>query len=799
MLDCYIKLYICIQKRSSVKFYLSDSDRLNKLVIVSINSFMKKYRNLIFYASTIGAFSIFIYFILISGENKLSETGVGQDLSNHMSSWETFIHSLNESIAYPLAILLLQIVVILFAVRIFGWICQKLGQPTVIGEIIAGIVLGPSLLGLYFPEISAGLFPITSLSNIQFLSQIGLILFMFIVGMELDIKALKNKAQDAVLISHASIIFPFALGILFAYFTYDEFTHDHTDFISFALFMGIAMSITAFPVLARIVHERGINKTALGPIIITCAAIDDITAWCILAAVIAVVKAGSFTSSIFTLITAIIYVIAMFKIVRPILKSIADSQASRKSVSKSMMGIFFIVLFLSAYATEVIGIHALFGAFLAGVIMPPNMSFRNLVTEKIEDVSLTLLLPLFFVYTGLRTEIGLLNSPHLWLVCFFIIIVAITGKFWGSALAARFVKTNWKDSLTIGVLMNTRGLMELVVLNIGLDLGILTPEIFAMMVVMALATTFMTSPLLSLIDRIFKNKITEEDSLKQKKYKILVSFENSDMGRKLLFIANCFIRKRKSHSELTMLHISEGDMLYQHNEDEDENEIFRPVIDEANSLQQTIVPVYKIASNTHANVAKMANKDDYDFLLIGHKGSIFSRNVFGRVLGFSNKLINMPQYIISKLSNQKKWRNTILAPVIDEGTRAIISKSDMPVGIFIDKGLIGIRNVFVPIVDEDDIFIGEFMERLAENSYVRITLWDSIGLADKSIEFTKSVRAIKSVNPYLFQLWNNNIPIDSDILKKQDLMMISLNSWKKLDSKGIKWVKDAPSALILAD
>jgi hypothetical protein len=464
--------------------------------------------------------------------------------------------------------------------------------------------------------------------------------------------------------------------------------------------------------------------------------------------------------------------------------------------------VFFLILFLSAYATEVIGIHALFGAFLAGVIMPPNLNFRNLFTEKIEDVSLVLLLPLFFVFTGLRTEIGLLNEPGLWMICGGIVFLAIFGKTMGSAIAARFVGNNWKDSLTIGALMNTRGLMELVVLNIGLDLGILTPKVFAMMVVMALTTTFMTSPLLSIIDKVFKKKQADTDLVQEDKYKILVWFQSPEMGRKLMFVANSFIRKKQAGSELTMLHLSEGNLLYQYGIEEEEEEMFKPVEEEAHSLQQSFIPVFKVVGDTNNSVAKIANKGDYDFLLIGYQGSVLSDNVLGRFLGFSNRILHLPNYLLTKLGNQKKWSRMLLAP-LDEGQRTIVSKSDMPVGIFvdrgIDKGLVSMRNIFVPILDEDDIFVGDFMERLAENSYVRITLWDAIGLMDTSMDFIKSVRAIKAINPYLFQLWNNNIPIDSDILKKQDLIMISLNSWKELDSRNPKLMKDAPSTLVLTN
>lgn len=754
---------------------------------------MKKYRNLIFYISVLGIFLIIIYLIIKFGQFHFG-TVTSKGIIGGSTAWSNFLSHLKDDIMQPMATLIMQIIVILVTVRIFGWICKKIGQPTVVGEILAGVVLGPSLLGLYFPEAFDFIFPASLLGNISFLSQIGLILFMFIVGMELNLRTLKNKANNALIISHTSIAVTFTIGVSVAYFLFDHFTHAHTDFLPFALFMGIAMSIAAFPVMARIIHEKGINKTPLGPTIITCAAIDDITAWCLLAAVIAVAKAGSVSSSLFVILTAVVYVVIMFKVVRPFLQRVADTQTSKHIVNKSTIGIFFIILFLSTYATEIIGIHALFGAFLAGVIMPTNVNFRNVFSQRIEDVALILLLPLFFVFTGLRTQIGLLNEPSMWIICAGIIILAVIGKSMGSAIAARFVGYNWKDSLTIGALMDTRGLMELVVLNIGLDLGILTPQIFAMMVIMALTTTFLTSPLLSLIDKIFKNNNLGEN--KDKKFRVLVSFDNPDMGRKLLFVANSFIRKRLSHSELTMLYLSEGNILYQYGVEQEEEDIFKPVIDQAHTLGQTIIPMFKVTNNIPRSVAKIANKEEYDLLLIGTDYRTPNDKMLDHIVGSVNNLISIPKIILYKFKLYRRRVNALTAP-LGKNTRSIVSKADIPVGIFIDKGVMGIRNVFVPILDEDDIFMGEFMERIASNSFVRITLWDPIGLADNSIEFIKSVRAIKSVNPYLFQLWNNNIPIDSDIVKKQDLMMISLNSWKKMYMQNIKWGKDTPSTIVL--
>lgn len=433
-------------------------------------------------------------------EQQVTSTGSPLDLSSDNSVIEQFRHN----IKHPLSLLLLQIIVILTVARIFGVLVRLIGQPSVVGEIFAGIFLGPSIVGYFFPEFSSFLFPIDSHKTLQFLSQIGLAFFMFIVGMELDIEKLKNKAHNAIVISHASIIVPFFLGVVLATKIYVDFAPVGVSFLEFSLFMGIAMSITAFPVLARIVQERGLTKTPLGAMVITCAAADDVTAWCILAAVIAIVKAGSIVSALFTIGLAAIFVVFMLYVVRPWIRKKSTVVVEKDHISKTVVAIALFILLMSAYIAEVIGIHALFGAFLAGVIMPNNFKFKELLASKVEDVSVLLLLPIFFAFTGLRTHIELLNQGHLWGTCMFVIAVAVAGKFGGSALSAKLVGQSWKDSFSIGALMNTRGLMELIVLNIGLDLKILSPEIFSIMVLMALATTFMTGPSLSFINFVSK-------------------------------------------------------------------------------------------------------------------------------------------------------------------------------------------------------------------------------------------------------------------------------------------------------
>jgi Kef-type K+ transport system membrane component KefB len=472
---------------------------------------MKKRWSTLFYIIIVAGLGFAIYWIAKQG-NALQSPALNAKQAeaakniNAVDNLQIFTDSFNHNLSEPLAVLLLQIIVIIACARLFGYLFKKIGQPAVIGEIVAGIILGPSVIGAYFPEINHFLFPAASLSTLSFLSQIGLILFMFIIGMELDLKAISKQAYGAVIISHASIIIPYTLGMALAYYIYQSYAPAGTSFLSFALFMGIAMSITAFPVLARILQEKGLTRSKLGAMALTCAAADDLTAWCILAAVIALVKSGSSFSVLYTMGLAIVYVLVMLKVVRPFLERLSAVYNSKEKRRTPIIALFFILLIISSYITSVIGVHALFGAFMAGVIMPSSFDFRKIVIDKIEDVSIILLLPLFFVITGLRTQIGLINEGHLWVTFGWILLVAVAGKFGGSALAARIVGQSWKDSLSIGVLMNTRGLMQLIVLNIGYDLGILTPEIFAMMVLMALVTTFMTGPALDLINWLMKDR-----------------------------------------------------------------------------------------------------------------------------------------------------------------------------------------------------------------------------------------------------------------------------------------------------
>jgi len=421
------------------------------------------------------------------------------------SFWDNLQTTFTKQLSHPLALLLVQIIVIMAAARTFGIFVSKFSQPPVIGEIVAGVLLGPSLLGLIFPEFFALLFPKSSFQNLHFLSQIGLLLFMFVVGMELDFDKLKQQSKASIVISHISIIFPFFLGTILAYVIYPSFASTTVTFTAFALFIGIAMSITAFPVLARILKDHNLTKTSYGAMALTCAAADDATAWYILAIVIAVSTSTNLLMSVLMLIPIVVYVTVMLFVVKPFLRNLGQ-KIDDTTLDMKITTIVLVVLLTSSLITELLGIHALFGAFMAGVMMPSSSEsgLKERIAPRLEYVSLLVLLPLFFALTGLRTQINLLESQH-WIICLSIIAFAVIGKLVGSAVASRFMGISWRDSLAIGALMNTRGLMELVVLNIGYELGILSPILFTMFVIMALVTTFMTGPLLYLIDLGFKN------------------------------------------------------------------------------------------------------------------------------------------------------------------------------------------------------------------------------------------------------------------------------------------------------
>jgi Kef-type K+ transport system membrane component KefB len=399
-------------------------------------------------------------------------------------------------LADPLAVLLAQLLVIVAATRAGGWAARRLHQPAVIGEIAAGLLLGPSLLGMLAPGVSAQLFPAASLGALAMLSQLGVILFMFGVGLDVDVAHLRRSAPIAVAVSHCSIVVPFVLGTAVALALFPGHAPARVPFHAFGLFMGIAMSITAFPVLARILEERGLTSTPLGATALACAAVDDLTAWALLAAVVALVTSGGALATLATTAALVaLFLTVAFAVVKPWLARISLPADDRVVTTRAL-----VVLLAGALATEAMGLHALFGAFVAGTVQPMDAALRRRLRDRLQSVTAIVLLPAFFAFTGLRTEIGRLDAAS-WLLTLGIIAVATAGKLVGTIAAARWSGAPWGDSFSLGALMNTRGLMELVALNVGYELGILGPQMFTMLVVMALATTAMTGPLLDVVER----------------------------------------------------------------------------------------------------------------------------------------------------------------------------------------------------------------------------------------------------------------------------------------------------------
>jgi Kef-type K+ transport system membrane component KefB len=395
--------------------------------------------------------------------------------------------------------LLFQIPVIILIILACGSLVRKLGQARVIGEIIGGILLGPSVFARIAPAASSALFPPSSMASFEVLSTVGLILFLFLIGTEVNIEHLYHQRATAALSSLMSILVPFAIGALLAESLRIRFAPQGVPRIPFVLFLGIAMSITAFPVLARILEERGIQGTKLGTTAILCAAVDDVVAWVLLALALALIGAGNGRSSLAArLLGLVVYLVVMIGVVRPIAARLLRSRQGQ-DLSLELLGIMTAFAFASAAATDALGLHPLFGAFLAGICFPRADAWQGTIRSRLEMLLSALLLPLFFALTGMRTRLDLLNKPAMWLWTAIVLVAATVGKIGGATVAARWTGQSWRDSLALGALLNTRGLVELIVLNIGYNAGIFSPELFTMLVVMALITTMCTMPILNLL------------------------------------------------------------------------------------------------------------------------------------------------------------------------------------------------------------------------------------------------------------------------------------------------------------
>lgn len=456
--------------------------------------------------------------------------------------------------------ILLAVAVVILASRAVGSVFSRIRQPRVVGEIVAGILLGPSLLGLVLPGVAGYLFPSEVVAVLAVVAEFGLIFFMFLIGLELDLNMVARSGRVALLVSHVSIVLPFVLGLAVSLVVYPLMGNG--DFVGFALFLGAALAITAFPVLARILTDTGLHRTRLGALAITCAAIDDITAWCLLAVVVAVVKSSGALDVVTTVGLSLVFVAGMILVVRPMLARLAGSDGAWGRLHPPVMAALFAGLFLAAWTTEEIGIHAIFGAFLLGAVMPRSAGLVAKVSERIEDVTVLFLLPVFFAVVGLSTRIGVLDQAALWWIAVLIVAVAVAGKWAGSMLAARACGQGWRDATALGVLMNTRGLTEIVILTIGASLGVVSPALFTIMVVMALVTTVMATPLLGaiyprrLIDRQPGTAAERHRAGDRFDHRVLVGVGDPERSGPLLALARDLCLAPEQRGEVVLAHVA---------------------------------------------------------------------------------------------------------------------------------------------------------------------------------------------------------------------------------------------------
>ena len=757
----------------------------------------KEIKKMTFYVLMIVVFGLLMYGIAHKGAMQYSTGEVissGSDVHNLSEGFRLFSFLTSEHIQSTIGILLLQIIVILLTCRCVGLLFKKIGQPTVIGEIMAGILLGPSVLGYFFPQVSAMLFPEESIVYIKMLSQFGLILFMFAIGMELDLSVVRKRIQDTIFISHASTIVPFFIGMLMAYFIYEDFAFEETPFLSFALFIGISLSITAFPVLARIIQERKMTRTHLGSLSLAIAANCDITAWCMLAAVIAYTQAGTLHSAIYNVLFSMVYIGIMLLLVRPVLRVIGDLYHNTEVVSKPLVAVMFLILLLSSYITEILGLHVLFGAFIAGMIMPENFRFRKIMNEKIEDISLTLFLPLFFVCTGLQTHIGLIQGKEMWLLCGAFVLAAIIGKFGGTFVAARFSNESLKDSLYMGALMNTRGLMELVVLSIGFEMKILPPVIFVMLVLMTLVTTFMTTPFISFVNVCFRAseqfKFRREEKRKTDSFKLLLSFGRKSNAPVMLNLAYQMFSKGDKKLDVTALHLTVGSDVNPGDTGDFESTNFEPVLNEAGKLDMPLKTRYDICSNAAIHICSIVNDENYDFLLVGAGVSMSALDTDVQAVSGWKKF--------GKLFFGKSQPPAIFSPgaLLRDKTKEFVTNSSCSVGIFVNRGFVRANTILVIINDESDLQLLDYLNTLRKTNKGFAQLLNRVNpVSGDSMIVIEALKDYVNVTKDTVILFEKDFT--AELLRNADLMLVGYHTWLIVSREYNDLLQGMPSTFII--
>lgn len=682
-------------------------------------------------------------------------------------------------------ILLGEIAVILALSQVMGRCFVYLQQPKVMGEMVAGIMLGPSLLGWLFPDAADMLFPTEAVHHLNVLSQIGVIFFLFLVGLELDPKLLRHRGHTAIVVSHVSIVAPFLLGGALALYLYPLVFSNTPQmrFNSVALFMGAAMSVTAFPVLARILTERNLHKTPVGAVAITCAAVDDISAWCILAFVVGFAQAEGLGPGLRTGLLAAGYVAVMFFVVRPLLQGLQDLYARQGRLSRGVTAIVFLLVLAGAAATEAIGIHALFGAFTMGALMPKGTRFVRDVNEKLESFTVLLLLPIFFASMGLRTRIGLLNSGELWMLTGLIVLTACAGKFGGSTLAARACGMTWRESSAIGILMNTRGLMQLVILGVGRELGVISDAVFVMMMLMALVTTFLTSPILHWVypDRLLRRAAALEP-MAEGGFSILLPVSLPRSVPPLLRLADALTGPDNTRRRIIGLHLHEAveHEAYRAAASGAKEELTEPLkllADQAREEGIPVEPMSFVTRDPATDIANIAQERGVQIVLLGFHNPVVGQAVLGGTV------------------------------------HRVLENTPANVGILVDRGMHARpKTILVPYLGSPhDRLALELAARMARNGGAAVTVLHVIPPGrDKSDKLgaesaTQRVFADPTQPaPVTFKVVEHSDPISAvlEAAKPFDLVVIGIAEKWGLTSHLFGWraeriARDCPSSLLI--
>lgn len=585
---------------------------------------------------------------------------------------------------HTVILVLIEVLIIIGLSRLMGLANTWIKQPPLIGEVVAGIMLGPSLFGWVAPDLAATLFPLEVVPFLDVLSQVGLIFFMFLIGLELNPRYLSTNLQAAILTKIVSILVPFTLSTLLGLIFYPLVSNSSVSFIAFSLFLGAAISITAFPVLVRIITEKNLQGTRLGTLALSCATINNVITWCILAVAIAIVRGNSINGTWHIIITSLIYIGLMMTIGRIILQRLTTYYRRTQRLNQMLLALVYMLVVASALITELIGIHLIFGAFLLGIIMPTNTGFRRELALKTEGFLKVFLLPVFFAYSGLRTQISLINRPQLWLLCALVLIVAIASKYLCTYVAARFNALNQREASALGWLMNTRGLTQLIILNIGLSLKVISPLLFTMLVIVTLVSTFITSPLLEwtypkrLISKYaistedepeIDRESTENLEFYTRPYRVLVPVANPTTQKGLVQLAVAIaLNYHQSAAILPLSLIESEDYAFENNPVEanrlieERHQQLEELIDtlEPASTRSYIHPIVRISNNVARETAEIAELEPTDLIVVGWHRPAFSNNRLGGRVG------------------------------------QILTRATVDVAVFVDRGGERIENLLVP-------------------------------------------------------------------------------------------------------